>query len=227
MVTESVVDNISPVPLAITSGALAADLLADSADLLDVAATLNVEFRRVVAELRRAPASPAPRVLDALTFLAGTRAAPGRPRSGVPHGDDAPPFVWVHLVRTTRRPRHSRRAGGVPAGSTVRAGWLDAAAVQLLVAEAHALGPETEIHVIVPLDSRDGAAARVRALCAGVTPDITFTIDVQDETRTSRGPSLRRTRWWGPSGRASRDARPGGRGFRAGTWVVLDPARAS
>ena len=57
MVTESVVDNISPVPLAITSGALAADLLADSADLLDVAATLNVEFRRVVAELRRAPGS--------------------------------------------------------------------------------------------------------------------------------------------------------------------------
>jgi len=227
MVTESVVDNISPVPLAITSGALAADLLADSADLLDVAATLNIEFRRVVAELRRAPASPAPRVLDALTLLDGTRAALGRPRPGAPHGDDAPPFVWVSLVPTTRRSPRGRRAGGIRAGSTVRAGWLDGAAVQRLVAEARALGPETEIHVIVPLDSRDGTTARVRALCAGIAPGIKLTIDVQGEMRTSRGPSLRRTRWWGPSGRASRGARPEGRGFRAGTWVVLDPARAS
>jgi hypothetical protein len=91
----------------------------------------------------------------------------------------------------------------------VRAGWLDAAAVRLLVAEARALGPETEIHVIVPLDSRDGTAARVRALCAGVAPEMKLTIDVQGEPRTSR------------------DARPGGRGFRTGTWIVFDPALAS
>jgi hypothetical protein len=220
MVTESVhADTAGTAP--ITSAALAADLAADPADILDVAATLGIEFRRVVAELRRAPDSPAPRILDELTAL--------RPRRAhAPHGDGAAPFVWVRLVPGVRAVPRREYGSGARDKSTVRAGWLDARAARLVAAEARAAGPATTVQIIVPLDSRPGTADRVRALCANLGDDIQLTIDVQRDTRTSRGPSLlRRTRWWGPSGRASRDARPEGRGFRTGTWVVLDPARTS
>jgi phosphate-selective porin OprO/OprP len=134
----------------------------------------------------------------ASTIASGALASMGpRPRSAPPQGD-APPFVWVRLVSARQRPK-----------ITVRAGWLVPAAVQLIADEARAAGPETEIQIIVPLDSGDAAAARVRALCAGLAPDIKLTIDVQGETRSSRRPSARRTGWWDPSGRGSRDPRPG------------------
>jgi hypothetical protein len=221
MVTESVLDDTAG-DAPITSGALAVDLAADPADILDVAAALGVEFRRVVAELRRAPASPAPRVLDDLTSLNP------RPRARAPHGDDAAPFVWVRLVPSTRATSH----GGAGARDAhepvrVRAGWLDLQTAQAVIAEARAAGPATAIQIIVPLDSRAGTADRVRMLCAALGEDIELTIDVQRDTHTSRGPSVRRTRWWGPSGRASRDARPEGRGFRPGAWVVLNAAATS
>ncbi|MBI3767098.1 MAG: hypothetical protein HY271_01240 [Deltaproteobacteria bacterium] len=209
MVTESVVERRGAAAGTIASGALVADLAADSADLLDIAAALGLEFRHVVAELLRAPEQPAPSVVRALASIGP------RPRSAPPQGD-APPFVWVRLVSAGHLPKLS-----------VRAGWLVPAAVQLIVDEARAAGPETEIQIIVPLDSGEAAAARVRALCAGLAPEIRLTIDVQGETRSSRLPSARRTGWWGPSGRGSHDPRPGGHGFRTGTWVVFGPVGAA
>jgi hypothetical protein len=208
MVTESLVERRSAVG-ALASGTLAADLAADSADLLDVSAALGLELRRVVAELLRAPDRPAPRVVRALATMGP------RTRLPAPQGD-VPPFVWVRLIPTGRRPK-----------LTLRAGWLVPAAVELIAAEARAAGPETEVQIIVPLDSGDRAAAQVRALCAGLAPGIKLTIDVQDEQRTSRRPPTRWTGWWGPSGRASRDTRPGGHGYRSGTWIVLGPVGAT
>lgn len=206
MVTESAVEPRGA--RAAASGALVADLAADSADLLEIAAALNVEFRTVVAALLRAPEHPAPPAVRALATL-----RPGaRP---TPPSDEPPPFVWVRIVPAGRRAR-----------LTARAGWLDPSAVAQIAAAAHAAGPDTEVQIIVPLDSGEGAPARVRALCAGLAPGITLTIDVQGE-RTSRRPSARRTGWWGPSGRGSNDSRPGGHGFRAGTWVVLHLMGAS
>lgn len=199
------------------SGALAADLAGDSADLLDLSAALGVEFRRVVTELLREPARPAPAVVRTLAALGAS------PRPGGPHGD-APPFVWVRLVPTGLRARSADRKR-----LTVRAGWLEPAAVRCIAAEARAAGPETEVQIIVPFDSGEAAAARVRVLCSAVAPEVKLTIDVQGEEPSSRRPPARRTGWWGPSGRASRGARPAGgaSGFRTGTWVVLGPVGAT
>lgn len=207
MITESFT-NVHPAARAavLASRALATDLAADPADLLDVSATLGVEFCEVVAALLRAPDHSASSAVRSLATL-----APGRRRAG-PAGE-APPFVWVSLVRPGRRsPR------------IVRAGWLVPAAIEAIAAEARATGIGTEIHVIVPLDDAEGTAERVRGLCAGFPSDLKLRIDVQREepdrpVRGTRGPRHSR-------GDASRDSRRDGR-FRTGTWIVLDPIGAT
>jgi hypothetical protein len=195
---------------ALASRALATDLSADPVDLLDVSAALGVEFCRVVDALLRAPDQSASSAVRSLASL-----VPGL-RHPAPAGE-APPFVWVSLVRPERRsPR------------TVRAGWLTPAAVEAFAAEARAAGVDTEVHVIVPLDDAEGTAERVRRLCAAFPPDLTLTIDVQCEDPAANERSVPRTR--GPrrrsGGGASRDSRRNAR-FGAGTWIVLDPIGAT
>jgi hypothetical protein len=204
MVHESISDRRA----ATRAGALAADLAADAADLLDVSASLGVEFRNVIAELLRAPEQPAQSVVRTLAALA-PRAATGG------HDGYRPPFVWVRIVPPGRRPT-----------LTVRAGWLVPAAIQLIAEDAKAAGRSAAVHVIIPFDSGYAAAARVRAACAAIAPDVTVTIDVQsDERATTTDPMRRNGRWWRPSRRAS-GTRADERGFR-GTWIVFGPVGAT
>src|SRR6185369_10251838 len=103
MNTESISEHRTPGSQTTASGALAADLAADSADLLDVSAALGVELRRVVMALLREPQEPAPSVVRALAAVAP------HPRTTAPSPGGAP-FVWVRLLE-------KRRA------LSVRAGW--------------------------------------------------------------------------------------------------------
>jgi hypothetical protein len=197
---------------ALPSRALATDLAADSADLLDVSAALGIEFCKVVEALLSAPSRSASSAVRSLATL-----VPGPYPKEEP--GETPPFVWVSLVRPGRRsPR------------IVRAGWLVPAAVEAIAAEARAAGGGTEIHVIVPLDDAEGTAARVRGLCAAFPPDLKLTIDVQREEPAAHDRSARPTR--GPRRRSgggagpTQDGRHDGR-FRTGRWIVLDPIGAT
>jgi hypothetical protein len=211
MVPESFT-NTHPIarPGALASRALAMDLAADSADLLDVSAALGIEFCKVVDALLRVPDRSASSAVRSLATRAPELSVT------VPAGD-TPPFVWVSLVRPGRRsPR------------IVRAGWLVPAAVEAIAAEARTAGVGTAIHVIVPLDDAEGTAERVRALCAAFPPDLQLTIEVQREEPAADDRSVRPRR--GPhrrsGGGATQDGGRDGR-FRAGTWIVLDPIGAT
>jgi len=188
------------------SGTLAVDLAADAADLLDVSAVLGLEFRRVVAALLRAPERPAADVVRTLA---------SRPPRMTPPSGEAPPFVWVRFISPGRRPK-----------LTVRAGWLVPATVHLIAAEARAAGGDTEVQVIVPLDSGEAAAARVRALCAGIAPDVKLTIDVQGEEPGGRRRAERRGRWRPSGPSSSPDPRRADHRFGTGTWIVFGPLGA-
>lgn len=206
MITESSIPAASTPILA--SRALAADLAADPADLLDVSAALGLQFRDVIGALLRAPGRPAPEVVR--RFRGPTTVPRGIASGG------AVPFVWVSLV-----PSGHRRS------RIVRAGWLEPAAIAAIAAEARMTGAGTEIRIIVPLDGGDGAAARVHALCLGFPLDLRVTIDVQHDhpARNDRPGRRSRGSWW----RSSEDRTRGGgtARFRPGTWVVLDPLRAA
>jgi hypothetical protein len=203
MINESISDRRD----ATRAGALAADLAADATDLLDVSASLGVEFRNVVAELLRAPDQPAESVVRTLAALA-PRAATGG------HDGDRPPFVWVRIVPPGRRPT-----------LTVRAGWLVPTAIQLIAEEAKAAGRGAAVHVIIPFDSGYAAAARVQAACAAIAPDVTVTIDVQGSRAATTDATRRTRRWWRPPGGASGTRADRG-GFR-GTWIVFGPLGAT
>jgi hypothetical protein len=192
MTTESFFDVRSTARARVaTSQRLARDLAEDPADLLDLAAALGTEFRVVVGAVLRAPEhDPA----ETVRALATSR----RPRPTLPSGAPAP-FVWVTIV-----------PDGVRAPRTVRAGWLSPSAVDAITAEARAVGPGTEIRLIVPLDGGADAAARVHALCLGFPLDLKVTIDVQRDRATGDAVEMRRTR---PA--------------VAGTWIVLAPAGAT
>jgi len=181
---------------------LAADLAADPADLLDLCATLGLEFRQVVHSLLRAPAR-APEVVRSL----------GLPRrAGSP--TTSAPFVWVSLVRA-----------GHPE-QTVRAGWLGPHAIAAITNEARAAGPDTEIRILVPLDGGDGMPARVHGLCLGFPLDLKVTVEVQrDAQRAGATPRRIRGSWRRPRDGGSPHDR--GRSFGAGTWIVLHPAGAT
>jgi hypothetical protein len=175
--------------------ALLADLASDPADLLDVAALRGVAFQKVVTDLLETRGRSADERRARLVTI-GRFGTSSPFRSAGPPRPEPPPFVWVRVLR----PR------GVQ--TTVRAGWLTAEALDVVVTDARAAGPGSRLEVIVPLDSGTAAVERVQALCRTVTgDDLAVSVQAQSEPRVG-------------------EARRGSvQGYRA-TWVAFAPVGA-